>query len=67
MTKIDAFCHVMPADYAKTLEGIDDAPAAANLINRIYGIPSMIDLDLRFRHMDEFGDDYRQVISLPAP
>ena len=27
----------------------------------------MVDLDLRFRQMDEFGDDYRQVISLPAP
>ena len=37
MTKIDAFCHVMPADYAKRLEGIDDAPAAANLLERIYG------------------------------
>jgi aminocarboxymuconate-semialdehyde decarboxylase len=68
MSKIDAFCHVMPAEYATRLEGIvDDAPAAANLIKRIYGIPSMIDLDLRFSHMDEFGEDYRQVISLPAP
>jgi len=67
MTKIDAFCHVMPSEYAKRLEAIDDAPAAANLLERIYGIPSMIDLDVRFAQMDEFGDDYRQIVSLPAP
>jgi aminocarboxymuconate-semialdehyde decarboxylase len=65
--KIDAFCHVMPREYAERLETIGDAPAAANIRNRVAGIPSMVDLDLRFSHMDEFGDDYRQVISLPAP
>ena len=65
--KIDAFCHVMPREYADRLDTIRDAPAADNIRNRIAGIPSMIDLDLRFRQMDEFGDDYRQVISLPAP
>jgi uncharacterized protein len=65
--KIDAFCHVMPREYAQRLEAVDDAPAAANIRNRIAGIPSMVDLDLRFSQMDEFGDDYRQVVSLPAP
>lgn len=65
--KIDAFCHVMPREYAERLEAVGDAPAAANIRNRIAGIPSMVDLDLRFAQMDEFGDDYRQVISLPAP
>jgi predicted TIM-barrel fold metal-dependent hydrolase len=65
--KIDAFCHVMPAEYAERLAGISDAPAAANIRNRIEGIPAMVDLDLRFRQMDEFGPEYRQVISLPAP
>jgi predicted TIM-barrel fold metal-dependent hydrolase len=65
--KIDAFCHVMPREYAERLEAVDDAPAAANIRNRIAGIPSMVDLELRFSQMDEFGDDYRQVISLPAP
>ena len=47
--KIDAFCHVMPREYAERLEAVDDAPAAANIRNRIAGIPSMVDLDLRFR------------------
>jgi predicted TIM-barrel fold metal-dependent hydrolase len=65
--KLDAFCHVMPREYADRLAAIDDAPAAANIRNRIAGIPSLVDLDLRFRQMDEFGDGYRQIVSLPAP
>jgi uncharacterized protein len=64
--KIDAFCHVMPRAYAERVMGVSDAPAAVNLINRISGIPAMVDLDVRFAQMDEFGD-YVQVISLPAP
>jgi uncharacterized protein len=65
--KLDAFCHVMPRVYADRLAAIDDAPAAINIRNRIAGIPSLVDLDLRFRQMDEFGADYRQIVSLPAP
>jgi predicted TIM-barrel fold metal-dependent hydrolase len=65
--KLDAFCHVMPRSYAERLATIDHAPAAANIRNRIAGIPALVDLDLRFRQMEEFGDDYRQIVSLPAP
>lgn len=64
--KIDAFCHVLPKPYFERVEALTDAPAAVNIRRRIEGIPSLVDLDLRFRHMDEFGD-YRQVVSLPAP
>jgi predicted TIM-barrel fold metal-dependent hydrolase len=65
--KLDAFCHIMPRPYADALSKLTDTPAAANIRNRIEGIPSLVDLDLRFRQMDEFGDDYRQIVSLPAP
>jgi uncharacterized protein len=65
--KIDAFCHVMPQAYAERLARLDDTPAAANIRERIANIPSLVDLDLRFRQLEEFGDDYRQIISLPAP
>jgi predicted TIM-barrel fold metal-dependent hydrolase len=65
--KLDAFCHIMPRPYADALSRLTDTPAAANIRNRIEGIPSLVDLDLRFRQMDEFGDDYRQIVSLPAP
>ena len=65
--KLDAFCHVMPKKYADRLAALGDVPAAANVRKRIAGVPSMVDLDLRFRQLEEFGDDYRQIISLPAP
>jgi aminocarboxymuconate-semialdehyde decarboxylase len=65
--KLDAFCHIMPRPYADALAQLDSTPAAYNIRNRIEGIPSLVDLDLRFGQMDEFGDDYRQIVSLPAP
>jgi aminocarboxymuconate-semialdehyde decarboxylase len=65
--KLDAFCHVMPRPYFDRLRALTDTPAAANIRNRIEGIPSIVDLDVRFGQMDEFGADYRQIVSLPAP
>jgi uncharacterized protein len=64
--KLDAFCHIIPAEYARLFEAVGDVPAAANLRKRIAGIPSLSDLDVRFSQMDEFGD-YRQIVSIPAP
>src|SRR5215216_760226 len=64
--KIDAFCHLLPEKYAERFDSLGDAPAATNIRKRISGIPAMVDLDLRFRQMDEFGD-YRQIVSIPAP
>jgi aminocarboxymuconate-semialdehyde decarboxylase len=65
--KIDAFTHFMPLEYAERLASLGDAPAARNIRKRISGIKTLTDLDLRLRQLDEFGDDYRQIISLPAP
>src|SRR5215471_4183259 len=65
--KIDAFCHIMPRPYADRLASHGHSADAANLRMRSTGVPAMVDLDLRFRQMEEFGDDYRQIISLPAP
>jgi predicted TIM-barrel fold metal-dependent hydrolase len=65
--KLDAFCHVMPRPVFDRLAAMTDTPAAANIRNRIEGIPAIVDLDVRFRQLEEFGDDYRQIISLPAP
>lgn len=64
--KIDSFCHILPPGYAERFFAIDDSPALKNLQNRTRGIPSLVDLDLRFRQMDEFGD-YRQIINVAAP
>jgi uncharacterized protein len=63
--KIDAFCHILPRAYAQSIEQLDSA-TAANIRARIAGVPSLIDLDLRMRQLEEF-DNYQQIISLPAP
>jgi aminocarboxymuconate-semialdehyde decarboxylase len=65
--KLDVFCHVMPRPYAERLSSLTDVPAAANILERVAGIPAMVDLDLRFAQLEEFGADYRQIVSLPAP
>lgn len=64
--KIDAFCHTMPRPYYDRFFALESTPAAANIRRRISRIPSLVDLDVRFRQMDEF-DDYRQVINICAP
>jgi predicted TIM-barrel fold metal-dependent hydrolase len=65
--KIDAFCHLMPRAYADRLAALGDTPSAANLRRRTSGVPALVNLDVRFRLMEEFGADYRQIVSLPAP
>ncbi len=64
--KIDAFCHIMPRAYFDRFFELGATKEAANLRKRVAGIPSMVDLDIRFKQMDEFGD-YRQIINLAAP
>lgn len=65
--KIDVFCHIVPPLYGERLAGLQPTADSANIRTRIAGIPALVDLDVRFRQMDEFGEGYRQVISLPAP
>jgi aminocarboxymuconate-semialdehyde decarboxylase len=65
--KIDVFCHFVPRRYAERLQALAPTASTSNIRTRIAGIPSLFDLDVRFRQLQEFGDDYRQVISLPAP
>jgi aminocarboxymuconate-semialdehyde decarboxylase len=64
--KIDAFCHTVPRPYFDRLLKLDSTEAAANIRKRVSNIPSIVDMDVRFRQMDEFGD-YRQVINVAAP
>lgn len=64
--KIDAFCHIMPRPYYDRLFELDTSLHSANLRKRVANIPSLVNMDLRFRQMDEFGD-YRQIINIAAP
>jgi aminocarboxymuconate-semialdehyde decarboxylase len=65
--KLDAFCHVMPRDYFDALLALRDVPAAENIRKRSTEVPAMVDLDLRFRQLEKFSPDYRQIVSIPAP
>jgi uncharacterized protein len=62
--KLDLFNHIFPrAFYDRMLQV---APNGKDMHKRVREIPSIVDLDERFRIMDRFGD-YRQVISLGSP
>ena len=63
--KIDIYNHIMPKPYVDMMMKV--APNHADLGKRIRGIPMLVDLDERFRVMDLFGDDYRQILSIPGP
>ena len=63
MRIIDAFTHFMPPRFfQKFQEG-----AHQGMSRRTAQVRHIWDLDTRFRVMDEFGDDYSQVISLGSP
>jgi len=62
--KIDIFNHVFPQRFFS--EFLQVAPALKDMGKRVRNIPVIVDLEARFRMMDEFGD-YRQVISLASP
>ena len=63
--KIDAFTHIFPVRYWERM--LRALPDGRDMHKRVRAIPSIVDLAVRFRLMDEFGDDYRQVITLGSP
>ena len=58
------FCHILPPKYFERMTAV--STRGAYMQKRVREIPSMVDLDVRFRMMDLFGD-YVQVLSLAAP
>jgi aminocarboxymuconate-semialdehyde decarboxylase len=64
--KIDSFCHILPREYADRLFALDNVATVANIRTRVMGVPSLVDLDVRFAQMDEFHE-YRQIINIAAP
>ena len=60
--KIDIFNHIFPRTFFDRYieKGLPD------IGKRVKAMPTIVDLDARFKVMDEFGE-YCQVISLPAP
>jgi predicted TIM-barrel fold metal-dependent hydrolase len=62
--KIDVFNHIFPKPFFERLQAVIVNRGA---IKRWLHIPFLHDLDVRFRRLEEFGPDYRQVLSLSAP
>jgi len=63
--KLDIFNHLFPAEYYERM--LEVAPRGKDMHKRVREIPCIVDLDERFRIMDQFGPDYAQVICLPSP
>src|SRR5713226_2098924 len=62
--KIDIFNHIFPKKFFDKY--IDSGSGGKDIGKRVANIQSIVDVDSRFRILDEFGD-YVQVISLPVP
>lgn len=62
--KIDVFNHIFPKPFFERLQRVTVNKGA---IKRWLNIPFLYDVDVRFRALEEFGADYRQVLSLSAP
>jgi predicted TIM-barrel fold metal-dependent hydrolase len=62
--KIDIFTHILPPKYKQIL--YDVAPAGFYLQNVIETLPTLFDMDHRFRVMDKFND-LCQVLTLSSP
>jgi aminocarboxymuconate-semialdehyde decarboxylase len=62
--KIDIFNHFFPKKYFDKY--IAGGAGGKDMGKRVLNIATIMDLDRRFRALDEFGE-YRQVLSLPVP
>ena len=64
---VDAYTHILPAKYQAELEAkVIDRDMSLNSARYAQTIPTLMDLDARFKVMDAF-DDYIQVISIASP
>jgi predicted TIM-barrel fold metal-dependent hydrolase len=62
--KIDIFNHIFPKSYFDKMVNL--IPSGKDINKRVRNIPSIVDLDVRFKIMDAF-DDYVQIICIPNP
>jgi aminocarboxymuconate-semialdehyde decarboxylase len=62
--KIDVFNHIFPKPFFDRLQ---EVLVNRGAVKRWLNIPFLYDLDVRFRQLEQFGPDYRQIVSLSAP
>jgi predicted TIM-barrel fold metal-dependent hydrolase len=64
MRHIDAFCHFLPQGIFRLMSQTEGG--TTDVGKRMQGVPTVHDLDARFRMMDQF-DDYTEILSLGLP
>lgn len=64
MRKLDAFNHIWPVPFYEALK--DAIGSMTDITRRSEAVPMIVDLDVRFRVMDQF-EDYEQILSLASP
>ncbi len=64
MRKLDAFNHIWPVPFYEALK--DAMGSMTDITRRSEAVPMIVDLDVRFRVMDQF-EDYEQILSLASP
>lgn len=64
MMKIDIFNHIFPKIFYNKI--IKVAPNHKDIGKRVRGVPVIVDLEARFRVMDQF-DDYARSSVCPIP
>jgi aminocarboxymuconate-semialdehyde decarboxylase len=64
MRKIDIYNHIWPPSFYERLQKL--AGNLTDMNRRVAEVPMIMDLDVRFRIMDQFGS-YSQILSLASP
>jgi uncharacterized protein len=65
MKKIDIFNHIFPQRFFDRM--MADSGGLRDMGKRVRNVPVLHDLDRRFGVLEEFGDDYQQVLSIASP
>ena len=63
--KIDIYNHILPKPYFDKM--VSMSPQGAYMQKRVREIPMLYDTDARFEKIDQFGEDYVQIVSLNLP
>src|SRR5687768_16409816 len=66
LKKIDVFPHIFPKPLLDKASEVAVEPALGQF-KRNSGIQVLYDLDARFRAMDQFGDEYCQILTISNP
>jgi aminocarboxymuconate-semialdehyde decarboxylase len=60
--KIDVFNHILPKTYFDRLNKL--TTSLDGLDKKLKSVPLLVDLDSRLKWVNQFGEDYVQVLSL---